>query len=344
MSDDSFIREVDEELRQDRVKALWTRFGAYLLGGVVLVLAVTIGYVSYERYTTSQANAAGDRYAAALTLAEEGQNEEAIAALEAIVAEGVGAYPALARMSIGGIEAEMGDAAAAVSAFDAVASDSGAPQTMRDMAAIRAAYVLVDSGSLEEVRSRVERLSGDSEPLRFPAREAIALAAWKAGDAQTARPLLESLVNDGGTPSAMSSRARILLDLIDGGADSPDVAASGEGAAAQGQAVAPTGVAEGSDEVSPAISTDAPAQAEGGAIGVPQMPTTNLGISGDAPTDPDGVAAPAMDGGAASTGDEAAEDPTANPGSGEAADASTSPDDAAPDASDPQPGPAEPAN
>ncbi|MCE7030900.1 tetratricopeptide repeat protein [Jiella avicenniae] len=282
MSDDSFFREVDEELRQDRVKAVWTRFGAWLLGGAVAVIAVTAGVVAYEHYQTNQANAAGDRYAAAMRLADEGKSEDAIEALQDIAGNGVGAYPALARLSIGGIEAKAGRPEEAVAAYDAVANDSDVPGGLRDMAAIRAAYVLVDSGSLDDVRQRVERLSGDSDPLRFPAREAIALAAWKAGDAETAKPLLQGLVTDSGTPSDISGRARILLDLINSGATGPNALPPAEGGATPPPASADNGL--GAVDL-PGLLDGGSGQettagdGEAGTSGV-AMPTTGLGQAG----------------------------------------------------------------
>ena len=60
MSDDSFIREVDEELRQDQFKSLWDRFGAYILGGAILVVLVTAAVIAYRYWDETRANAAGD--------------------------------------------------------------------------------------------------------------------------------------------------------------------------------------------------------------------------------------------------------------------------------------------
>ncbi|WAP69257.1 tetratricopeptide repeat protein [Jiella pelagia] len=284
MSDDSFFREVDEELRQDKVKAVWTRFGAWLLGGAIAVIAITVGVVAYEHYETNQANAAGDRYAAAMRLADEGNADAAIQALQEIAGNGVGAYPALARLSIGGLEAKAGRPEQAVAAYDAVSNDADAPGGLRDMAAIRAAYVLVDSGSLDDVRQRVERLSGDSDPLRFPAREAIALAAWKAGDAETAKPFFQGLVDDSGTPSDISGRARILLDLINAGATGPNALTPAEGAETQSPASADNGL--GAVDL-PGLLDGGAATGEAGAGGA-VMPTTDLGQSGgpEAPAEP----------------------------------------------------------
>ena len=62
MSDDSFIREVNEELRQDQFKSLWRRFGPIAIGAAVLLVLATAGYVGYERWTSSRANASGDAF------------------------------------------------------------------------------------------------------------------------------------------------------------------------------------------------------------------------------------------------------------------------------------------
>ena len=60
MSDDSFIREVEEELRSDRLKGFWDRFGTYIIAAAVIVVIATAAWTGYEYYTESRANASGD--------------------------------------------------------------------------------------------------------------------------------------------------------------------------------------------------------------------------------------------------------------------------------------------
>lgn len=261
MSDDSFFREVSEELRQDRVRALWTRFGKWIIAAVVLVILLTIGYVVWERWQAAAANASGDRFLAAIDLAAAGETEEAIAQLQALADEGYGAYPALAAMRIGTIRHAAGEDQAAVEAFDRIAADESVPQPIRDMAAVRAAYVLVDSGTLEEVRARVEGLSGDSEPLRFAAREALGLAAWKAGDMEAARGYFTALRDDQATPSGIAGRARLMLDVI-----AAREGATGETAAPpQGETEAAAEPAA-AGETAPAGAVEAEGEASGEAL------------------------------------------------------------------------------
>ena len=67
MSDDSFIREVNEEIRQDQAKALWDRYGPAVIVLAVLVVLGTAAYVGYDYWTETRANRSGDAFSQALT-------------------------------------------------------------------------------------------------------------------------------------------------------------------------------------------------------------------------------------------------------------------------------------
>ena len=216
MSDDSFFREVNEEIRQDQARALWDRYGPYALALAVLVVLATAGFVAWEYWTTSRANRSGDAFSQALTLANEGKNDEALGALEKLEAEGYGAYPLLARMRAATVLAAKGDFAGAVASFDKVAADTSIPASIRDMASLRAALILVDSGSYADVSARAEALTADTNPLRHSAREALGLSAWKEGRSSDALKLFEQIAADDGAPRNNRQRATLLAELIRG--------------------------------------------------------------------------------------------------------------------------------
>lgn len=216
MSDDSFIREVNEELRQDQAKALWTRFGPVVIGAAALIVAATAGWVGYDYWTQSRANASGDRFSAALELAGNGNLDEALTAFQALQEDGYGAYPVLARLRAATVMAERGEAEAAVAEFDAVAADGAVPQSIQDLAKLRAGYVLVDSGSYDDVAARVEVLTIGTSSLRHAAREALALSAWREGRAADALELFEQITDDDSAPRNARQRATIMVELLRG--------------------------------------------------------------------------------------------------------------------------------
>ena len=216
MSDDSFFREVDQELRQDQAKALWENYGTFIIAAAVAVVVATSAWVGWDYWSQSRANASGDDYSQALTFAREGRTEEAKAALEQLEADGYGAYPVLARMRGATVLAEAGDAAGAVAAFDQVAAARAVTSSIRDMARLRAALLLVDHGSYSDVASRVEALTADTNALRYSAREALGLAAWREGRLSDAQALFTQILDDQNAPRNLRQRAEMMSELIRG--------------------------------------------------------------------------------------------------------------------------------
>lgn len=214
--DDTFIREVNEEIRKEQAKAIWDRYGPILIGLALLVVLATSAYVGYRYWDESRANTSGDAYSQALRLANEGKEDDALAALADIEKSGYGAYPMLARMRSATVKADKGDVATAVSELDAVAADGSIPQSLRDMARLRAALLLVDTGSYADVSSRVEALAVDGNALRHSAREALGLSAWREGKAADALKLFEQIVADQAAPQNVRQRATLMSELIRG--------------------------------------------------------------------------------------------------------------------------------
>lgn len=214
MSDDSFIREVEEELRTDKLKAFWSRFGVLIVGGAIAIAVGTAGFVGWQSYTTSQANASGDRFLEALNLANEGNSQEALSRLAELEADGYGQYAVLARMRAASERHNAGNTDQAIADFDAIAADNSVPIALRDAARVRAAYLMVDAGSYQDVANRAEPLAAGDNAFRHSAREALALSAWKNGRADDALRLIDELLADTIVPPGIAQRAQIIRDMI----------------------------------------------------------------------------------------------------------------------------------
>jgi len=216
MSDDSFFREVNEEMRQDQARKLWDRFGPAAIALAVAIVLGTAAYVGYDYWSTSRANQSGDAFSQALTLANEGKHDEALGALQQLESDGYGAYPLLARLRSATVLADKGDFAGAVAEFDAVAADTSIPASISDMARLRAALILVDHGVYTDVSARAEALAVETNTLRHAAREALGLSAWKEGKTADALKLFDQIASDDGAPRNTRERATLMAELIRG--------------------------------------------------------------------------------------------------------------------------------
>ncbi len=214
MSDDSFFREVDSELRSDRMQQFWARFGRIIIATAVLIVLVIAGARAWDWYQTNRAQTMGDAYMQAIDLAEAGESEQARTALAAIAEDAPTTYRALADMRRAAELAASDNQAEAVTLYDAVTADNAVDEELRAIASIRAAMVLVDTGNLADVESRVQRLTAPGAPWRGSAREALGLASYKAGDLQGAFTQFTTIADDDDLPSGLRQRAGVMLDVI----------------------------------------------------------------------------------------------------------------------------------
>src|SRR6202521_4200621 len=141
------FREVDEDLRREQLQRLWDRFAPYILGLAVLIVLAVSGYKLWEYWQNHQAEASSDRFIAAMDLADTGKTADSIAALQALAIDGSGGYPALARFLIASEKTDTGDTTGAVADYDALAARTDVPVDIRNMARLRAAFLLIDSAS-----------------------------------------------------------------------------------------------------------------------------------------------------------------------------------------------------
>jgi len=238
---DSFIREVNEDIRQENLKRLWRLLRPFILGGAAAIVLITAGVSLYSHYMLRRAEKLGDAYNSALEQAAAGAGPAAFAALAAVENSGFGGYPVLARFRAASLLAQKGDKPGAVAAFDAAAADKSWPLPWREAAMIRAAWLLVDSGNFAAVEQRVGGLANDVNPMRLAAREALGLTAWKAGDmAKAAYYFNRNYSDKDSSGSAFAGRAAMMLGLIGSeGAAPPPAGAAAAGSPAAGGVSAP---------------------------------------------------------------------------------------------------------
>ena len=233
MSEESLFREIDEDLRADRMRNLWRRFGPYVIGAavaVVLLVAVNEGWSWWQQ---SNAARSSDALYVALDAAQAGDIDKAIEALGPVEKSGSGKYPELAKFAEAAFLAEQGKSAEAVAVYDQLAS-SLSELRLRELALALAAFDLVDSGDVNGVETRVDGLIASGSPLAGAAREALGLAQYKAGQVNAALATFEAAASDANATSDLRARVNVYIAQLQAEgavAPIPDAAASDASAA-----------------------------------------------------------------------------------------------------------------
>lgn len=205
--------EIEEDIRKDRARQIWSRFGKYIIGGALLLVVLVAGWRGWDVYSTSQARQAGDRFEDAVQLVESDQ-EAGLAALEDLSASGPDGYAALAEFRRASVLASAEDFEGAIAILRALITDSDVDPLLQDVARIRLGYVLLDHGEAAEIEGLLLELSDTTNPFSHSAREIRAFAAMRAGSIDQAQALFLELVGDFNSPEPIRSRARVALDVL----------------------------------------------------------------------------------------------------------------------------------
>lgn len=223
---DSFISEVTEEIRRERLFRFLRRYGWLIAAGVVLV----VGGAGLNEWRKARlqagAEAAGDAMRAAYIESDPVARSEALATL---AAETPRAAP-LIRIAQAGSLLEAGDSAAAAALLAAVAEDGAVDETYRVLASLQRVMALGADMEFSERGATLDLLAAESAPFRLMAIEQRALLRLEEGDAVAARSDLQTILQTPGAPEQLVARARQLIIASGGGLDPaalPDGAASG---------------------------------------------------------------------------------------------------------------------
>lgn len=213
-TDDAFLREVDEGVRRDQAASLWRRYGILGVTLLVLLLAGLGGWLWWRDDQARKAGVAGEDFAQALAKLEVGDTAAARPVLDRLASNGPKGYRALGGLMQAADAAGAGDNAKAVRLLEAIAADTAQPEPIRQAAVLKAVRLGFDALPPATVIARLKDMSLPGNPWFGIAGEMTALAHLKAGNADSAKPLLTAIVRDQTNPASLRGRtAQLALAL-----------------------------------------------------------------------------------------------------------------------------------
>ncbi|MEM8771072.1 MAG: tetratricopeptide repeat protein [Pseudomonadota bacterium] len=209
-NEDSVLREVDQELAEDKQWLLFSKYGPAAIGAGA---AIIVGVGAWQVWTAMQTRAAGEQAIefnnAIETLAEDAESGRAELAA---IAGGSSGYAVLAEFRRAGSLAADGQTEESIAVFQSVYADSAAPKPLRSLARLRASYLSLDQGR-EAALGHLGDLSEAQGPFSHHADEVIGVAALRAEDYQTAISIFDRLKAAPATPEPLRIRATELRAL-----------------------------------------------------------------------------------------------------------------------------------
>ncbi len=249
-SNDSFMRELKEEIEREKLENIWKKYGT-LIVGAALALVIAVGaWQIWQAMAKRSAEQAGVAYQDALDKVLGQDLDAAEQGFSKLASSGPAGYAPLAQLQLAGTYLEQNKPKEALATFEALAKDSGVDQLLSDYARVQAAALRLGDADYSEMQNRLGGLINDQNSWRFNARELLGLSAWKAGKTEEARKMFGEIAADENASPALRQRAELRLTQISAGGSLPDFKVAPKPAADAGAGAAAAPAAAQADPVS----------------------------------------------------------------------------------------------
>ncbi|MDE2792379.1 MAG: hypothetical protein OXI81_18450 [Paracoccaceae bacterium] len=212
---DSFLDEVREEVRRDRLYGYVRKYG-WIAVTVVIVAVGTTAFFEYREVVSRQASEErGERILLALEAGDEANRAKALSDL---IADG-GPARAIIGLRSAAEYVAAGQVDQAVGILEMLADDSEIGSLYRDLAAFK---VLILKGNLLEANDRLsalDRFARPGSPFRPLALEQRAVVHIERGEREKALTELVALLDEPGVTDALRSRVRRGIVALGGEVD-----------------------------------------------------------------------------------------------------------------------------
>ncbi len=205
---DIFLREVDENLRRDRARDFAKKYGNWLIGGVLLLLVASGGWIYWQNMREQRTQGQVEQLSDIFTKIGSGASATAPAELEKLAKDGSStAVRASALFTAAALAIQNNDQPTAIAKYRAIAADSGFPAPYRDAALIRQTALEFDKLKPEDVIARLAPLARPGNPWFGSAGEMTAMALIKQGKSAEAGRLFAAIAKDKSAPDSLRQRS-----------------------------------------------------------------------------------------------------------------------------------------
>lgn len=206
---DSFIDEVTEEVRRDRLFAIFRKYGWI---GAVLV-ALIVGGAAWNEWQKSRETARSQAFGDAMLDAMDlGAPEDRVAAVASVPVDG--SQAAIKALMLASDPAA--DKAGALAALDKLIADASQPQLYRDLAVLRRVAIAGADAPVADRRAALEGIAAPGRAFRTLAAEQLAYLLIEEGKTDDAIAALSALVQDQEAPAGLKRRAVQMITALGG--------------------------------------------------------------------------------------------------------------------------------
>lgn len=203
----TFVQEVDENLRRDRVRDFFKQNGSWLIAALILFLALCAGIIWYQQHRENRTEAEVEQLATIDKDIGVGNSEKVPQQLNELSKSGSKGVRATALLTQAALALQQNNSKLAIETYKKISEDSSLPDAYRNAAIIRQTALEFDQLQPQQVIARLQPLVKDGDPWFGSAGEMTALALIKQGKTNDAGQLFARIARDQNAPPSIRNRS-----------------------------------------------------------------------------------------------------------------------------------------
>jgi len=211
---EEFIREVDEELQEEKYAKIWRKIGPYVISLAIGIVLFTSGVVFWNNYTEDKKQKLGDDFTAAVELIKEEDFDTALIALERITDKASDGYVTIAKMKKASILIQKKQILEGLEIYEDL-EKTAFDQSFKDMSTILFVLNAIDHKPSDILLDKIERLTENSS-WKYSALELKGFILLNDKKFAESKKTFNTIIEMGNAPTTLASRARDMVDFLEG--------------------------------------------------------------------------------------------------------------------------------
>lgn len=211
---DEFLVEVENDIRKEKMLQLWKQYGKQVVAGVVGIIILISGYNFWSYYEQNKRTQMAEKLIAAQDFIGQGETEKAQTILSSMATGSPTVYQQLALFQKAGLLSQKPEEMREI--YQQLAANTKIDPLWRDLATLLKVMVSIDqpNAKIDDLLMELSALTTNQNPWRYLANEIKGVLLHRKGDNTQAAELFAKLVQDNQTPSGISMRARLMVQIV----------------------------------------------------------------------------------------------------------------------------------
>ncbi len=214
-NEDAFIMEVNEELKNERLKQIWDKYGLIIIAVVVVSLTAAISFETIKSWYNKKFQDISDTYSAAAVLQEQEKHDESIIVLKSIEENaGNHIYAQLAQIQQANILFEQNKNEEAIAILQKIIDDTNTEKSLKEVAILKIASYKLENATFADIEALLKGMIDENGNWTVIAQELLAMSAIKHKNQEKAKELYSAILANPNAPENIKTRAQDMLLLL----------------------------------------------------------------------------------------------------------------------------------